>query len=409
MNSLQQTIQGLLGVHVDAFEGEARGERVAEMDVDRFLVEANGSGIREALRIILDLELKEPELALIEEPEVHLHPGLARVLATYLRERSADIQMFVTTHSTEFVDSVSFQNAYLVSRGPSSSTAVALVTASDATSAIPEELGLRLSTVFMFDRLLFVEGPSDEAVLRVFCTKMQCELGMANVGFVHLKGVQNFGHFAAESTIDLLSRRRVLMWFLIDRDERDDNDLHTLTKRLGDRARLLPLQRRELENYLLAPNAITALINEKLQSTLKKSKIEVANVQKAITEEVELLKPEVIRLRINRRTLAPLILGRRDKDERPSSAAESIKRGIETLGERPQTVTKITSEVENSVNSDWSANAEKLVPGALLLDRVFGRFSLRFHKEKDSERLAVLMSRDEVHRDIVKLLEEVTK
>ncbi len=42
-------------------------------------MEANGAGIREALRIILDLELERPAFALIEEPEVHLHPGLEKV------------------------------------------------------------------------------------------------------------------------------------------------------------------------------------------------------------------------------------------------------------------------------------------------------------------------------------------
>jgi len=40
---IQQTIRALLGVNVDAFEAETTGERGAEMDVDEFLVEANGA------------------------------------------------------------------------------------------------------------------------------------------------------------------------------------------------------------------------------------------------------------------------------------------------------------------------------------------------------------------------------
>jgi putative ATP-dependent endonuclease of OLD family len=89
------------------------------MDIDRFLVDANGAGVREALRLILDLELKKPQLLLLEEPEAHLHPGLEHAVYSYLRERSQTVQMIVTTHSTNFVDSVSFQNIYLVSRDPS--------------------------------------------------------------------------------------------------------------------------------------------------------------------------------------------------------------------------------------------------------------------------------------------------
>jgi putative ATP-dependent endonuclease of OLD family len=112
--TIQQAIRSLLGVTVDAFEPETSdgrsGEPKAEMDVGDFLVEANGAGIREALRIILDLELKQPQLVLIEEPEVHLHPGLSQVIARYLRDKSSDIQLFITTQSTDFIDSVSFKN-----------------------------------------------------------------------------------------------------------------------------------------------------------------------------------------------------------------------------------------------------------------------------------------------------------
>src|SRR6266481_3856140 len=199
LGTIQQTVKALLGVKVDAFEAEG-GERGAEMDVDEFLIEANGAGIREALRVILDLELRNPQIVLIEEPEVHLHAGLSRVLAGYLREKSESIQMFITTHSTDFIDSNSFQFVFLVSRGIRNRTQCQTVDPNEGAMSIPAELGLRLSTVFMFDRLIFVEGPSDESVLRGIAKKLPVDLTRANVGFVYMTGARNFAHFAAEST-----------------------------------------------------------------------------------------------------------------------------------------------------------------------------------------------------------------
>jgi hypothetical protein len=104
LSAFQATVKSLLGVSVDAFEAEedpraispTRGQtRPAEMDIDEFLVEANGAGIREALRILLDLELKRPNIALIEEPEVHLHPGLEKVMHSYVIRKGKDVQIFL--------------------------------------------------------------------------------------------------------------------------------------------------------------------------------------------------------------------------------------------------------------------------------------------------------------------------
>ena len=96
--------------------------------------------------------------------------------------------MFVTTHSTEFVDSVSFQNAYLISRDEKYKTVSQVISAADGPMLLPAELGLRLSTVFMFDRLVFVEGPSDEAVLRALAKTLRLDFTKSNVGFVHMCG-----------------------------------------------------------------------------------------------------------------------------------------------------------------------------------------------------------------------------
>jgi AAA15 family ATPase/GTPase len=78
LSTIQTNVSDLLGVKIDAFQSTnlPRGESSAELDVDNFLVEVNGSGVREALRLILDVEFVQPNILLVEEPEVHLHPAL---------------------------------------------------------------------------------------------------------------------------------------------------------------------------------------------------------------------------------------------------------------------------------------------------------------------------------------------
>jgi putative ATP-dependent endonuclease of OLD family len=406
LNALQQTIKGLLGVHIDAFkEGD---QSPAEMDVDQFLVEANGAGVREALRIVLDLELRSPRLVLIEEPEVHLHPGLARVVANYLRQKSAEIQMFVTTHSTEFVDSVAFQNAYLVSRNDCGMTVCQLVEAEEEALRIPTELGLRLSTVFMFDRLVFVEGPSDEAVLRIFAEKLGIDLASSNIGFVHMGGVRNFAHFAAQSTLDLLSRRQVSMWFVTDRDESEDEEVRNMKARLGPRARLKVLGRRELENYLCDEEALAKFIYQKLQSSASKptKELDRGAICAALEKAVEDSKADVVRLRIAKRILAPLYFGARTAG---GTAEEKLAKGAEELNARLKDLDTEKTKIEAEVNSSWATDAAKLAPGAVVLDRAAQAFGVRFLKENgDSEKLARLIPATAISQDIRELLRELT-
>lgn len=406
LQTLQQTVKALLGVSVDAFQ--SRDDRSAEMDVDEFLVEANGAGIREALRMILDLELKEPQLLLVEEPEVHLHPGLSRVIADYLRSKSNDVQMFVTTHSTEFVDSASFQNAYLISRDAEHKTTCQLVDEMAAPTLLPAELGLRLSTVFMFDRLVFVEGPSDEAVLREFAKKIGVDFTRTNLGFVQMGGVRNFAHYAAEATLDLLSRRRISMWFLADRDERGDDEVQRMLQRLGGRATLRVFARREMENYLLSPRAIRELIVQKRKDGGKP--LESAPTEQEIKEmlaaETQTLKPEVTRLRLERELLTPIFLSVRTVT---GDITARLEWGIRELNERLSGLQKETESASAAVDAAWADRSQELAPGAAILDKVLSKFGLRYSKEKgDGERLAGLMTKDEIPEELRALLSELT-
>jgi hypothetical protein len=391
LNAVQQTIRELLGVHVDAFQPDDREGRQPEMDVDQFLVEANGAGIREALRIILDLELKEPDLVLIEEPEVHLHPGLEHVVAEYLRSKSSAIQMFVTTHSTEFVDSVTFQNAYLVSKNSNKRTMTQLVEATEGALRIPRELGLRLSSVFMYDRLVFVEGPSDEAVIRDFARTLNVDLTKWNVGFVHMRGVRNFAHYAAEATLALLSRRQVRMWFVADRDERDDKDVELMMNRLGKNAKLNVLKRRELENYLLDEEATIKFIEQKRRAArLEPRKITKQDVTDAFHAAADTLHGEVIRLRVEAELLAPIFLQTR---KNIGDIAGRLEAASEQLKQRRANIQTVSESITEQVTESWAKERLSLAPGSAILERAVDRLGATFSKDRgDSEALASLIA-----------------
>jgi putative ATP-dependent endonuclease of OLD family len=76
----------------------------------------NGSGIKEALRLILDLEFSEAKIVIGEEPEIHLHYSLEKTIFNYLSQISKEKQVFITTHSTGFIDTCNFSSVMLVKK-----------------------------------------------------------------------------------------------------------------------------------------------------------------------------------------------------------------------------------------------------------------------------------------------------
>ena len=90
----------------------------------------------------------------------------------------------------------------------------------------------------MFDRLVFVEGPSDAAIIREWATTIGINLSRSNVGFITMEGSRNIAHFAAPATLSFLRKRQVKLWMLIDHDERDDAEIARLKHSLGQRANI---------------------------------------------------------------------------------------------------------------------------------------------------------------------------
>lgn len=417
LSIVKQTVRSLLGVSVDAFEPEdatgdprnpsqTRQARRAEMDIDDFIVDANGSGIREALRMILDVELGAPDLVLIEEPEKHLHPGLEHAIHGYLREKSVDTQVFLTTHSTNFVDTAALQNVYLITRGTSRRTTCEALSLDATAERVLPELGLRLSAVFMYDTLVFVEGKSDEDIIRELARNSGIDLASGNVGFVQMGGVGNFAHFAADATLDLLAKRRVKLRFVVDRDEKTDSDVDILLGRLGPRARLHVLRKRELDNYLIVPAVIVRLLEEKANLTgaaiVTPSPPEIST---ALAEIVDSVKDEVLRLRLERVVLSPVYLRGRS---RAGSVNERIEASLEELRGRLNQVDELRKKLGDELDREWPARALDIAPGSLVLDSLLSKYGFRYSKTVDGPRIARLMTPDEMPDELLIFIREIT-
>jgi putative ATP-dependent endonuclease of OLD family len=416
LSSIQDTVSSLLGVQIDAFEGSSssRRESAAEMDVDDFLVELNGSGIREALRIVLDVEFEHPDLLLIEEPEMHLHPSLETSMMRYLKRIGPDCQVFISTHSTNFLDTGEMKNVYLISK--TDSTRIQLLDYEEAENQIPKELGIRLSSLFMFDRLVFVEGSSDEAILREWASALTLNLSRSNVGFIHMGGVRNFTHYAAEAILSFLTKRQVQMWFILDRDERNDDEITKLKEMVGERADVRTLERREIESYLLCPRAIVRFIARKRELSQVQFEEELpteSDIENTIRRCASELKQIAIDKRVVKILCRPVYLSTKRLFEDSESTtvadgiAQEIRRSIKELEEAKSRIQSVYEEQTKVINDVWASIGSHIVPGDLLLDLVCQQYGVRFKKDRDGVRLASLMDETEIDREVKEIIHSI--
>lgn len=423
LNSIKATVNSLLGVEIDAFRAvpgsqdsvtgrfatPARLRREAELDVDNFLVEANGSGIREALRLVLDLEFEKPQVLLVEEPEVHLHPALEVAMMRHLKTISKETQVFLTTHSTNFLDTGDMRNVYMIRHAVS--TTVEQLDLEAAEAEIPKELGIRLSSIFMYDRLVFVEGITDELILRAFAESLSYNISRANVGFVGMGSARNFTHYATNATLSLLSKRNVESIFVLDRDERTEDGIAKLASRLGKEAHLHVLERREIENYLLNEEAIAALLNSRsANSGRDHPPVTPEDVRTSIEDNIENMRElSIAKLvastlsgiyRTNRKTILDSF--REDGLEKSAqTAVADMAEAVQALSAR---VSDLVAEAEADITSRWDTEKLSIAPGADLLDKVFSSFGFRYRKERDASELAMMIHPDSVPPEINDLI-----
>ena len=126
-----------------------------------------------------------------------------------------------------------------------------------------------------------------------------------------------------------------------------------MVDRIGDRAKLVVLKRRELENYLLAPEVIIALIADK--STTAGNKVQAVDkdqLRKDIADVAEGLVDRAVQLAVEKKLLTPIYA-----KYGGNTVAEKLEKMAEAATDRAKNATDVEDEVRGALSASWKRDA----------------------------------------------------
>ncbi len=245
-----------------------------------------GAGIGNVIAMLyVVLTSREPQVIAIDEPNAFLHPRALRELLSILEAEGKQHQFILTAHSADVLTAVSTKTISLLDFDGMATTVKQVgqkelhVLRSDLA-----EIGIHMSDLHAKDRVLWVEGQTEELVmpdiLRWACSEIAAGTSVLRVestGTFNKKGVppaEVARIYERLSTSSALVPPMVCV--LLDGETREKASRDELEASSNGKLRFL--NRRMLENYLLHPLAISV--------TLKN-----LGVKASATDVIKLLPP----------------------------------------------------------------------------------------------------------------------
>jgi predicted ATPase len=232
-----------------------------------------GTGIGQVLSILyVVLTAHNPRVVIIDEPQSFLHPGAAKKLIEVIREigktgNFPQHQYIISTHSPTIISSAEPTTIVMLRYIESCETALSIMNSEDTRElkTLLDEVGVRLSDVFGMDKILWVEGPTEEKCYPLIIK----EILKKPLRGIQVLAIKNTGDLEGKrahvifDVYDKLSGTQNLfppaIGFLFDRELRTTQEMNDLRKRSSNPVKFL--HRRMYENYLLHSEAIVNILN----------------------------------------------------------------------------------------------------------------------------------------------------
>jgi hypothetical protein len=211
---------------------------------------AGGSGFHQTLTLLAFLYGYKPTTILLDEPDAHLHVNLQRQILDFFKRKSKEnkIQFLIATHAEELVRGVDENRVVsLLEAKPTRNRPVPHVLDAMAEVSNQEQTQLRTSPF-----ILYVEGESDERLLRAWAQVLGKESTLKKFCFHHMGGgskkeMKDKASRHYKAIHEIISDARQLVVFDFDEEE----TFHPQP----DNPALFEWSRKNIENYLLVSEA----------------------------------------------------------------------------------------------------------------------------------------------------------
>lgn len=223
-----------------------------------------GSGFTHVLILLCVLFTKERRVVLFDEPHVFLHPSAEKAIYDLINE-TKNHQYLLTTHSPLLINYPFSKNIFLVQKKMGKSYYSQLSNIEE----ILLDIGLSNSDFALADKVIFVEGETEEAVIPLILDHFGIKQIGYNYRILKMNGTGN--EFIKKSVmrrnkdkLDLvlggISKSPIPYKIVIDSDEKTESKILEIKEKYGDN--VLILERREIENYFLdCYEEISTIIN----------------------------------------------------------------------------------------------------------------------------------------------------
>ncbi|NCR41559.1 MAG: AAA family ATPase [Microcystis aeruginosa W13-11] len=215
-----------------------------------------GSGFHQTLTLLAFFYGYKPTTILLDEPDAHLHVNLQREILDYFKNQKAierNTQFLIATHAEEFIRGVDVRQ--IISLLDSIPKRVEATPAILTAMADVSNLEITQLSEFNYPVILYVEGETDERLLRGFATSLGKQDNLNKVCFRVMGGgnkkkmkEDSDRHFAGIKQIIPSAKRLVLFDY-------DDGDQAFHPEANDPKQSLYEWRRKNIENYLLVPDA----------------------------------------------------------------------------------------------------------------------------------------------------------
>lgn len=224
----------------------------------------------------------------IDEPELHLHPELGRLLIRTMQEIKPGNQIWIATHNAEIIDESGRDRAFFISRDPTTRrpTVIAAKDEENAVSQLRQFFGFS-GYIGVAKSLVFLEGTDTSSDRKLFANLLP-ETG-SKIKLIPSRSSEDLVKLNAGVISILESGLGWLKFYLIrDRDYLPD-DIAQHYKQNG-KGRLCVLNRYHVENYLL-----DSFLIAKVQTEIFNKEVDRQYVDASLKALAQKMAAEVLR------------------------------------------------------------------------------------------------------------------